>query len=131
MNITLKLVIVFLFLQICPYIVAAQWKLQKNDSYYYESLVSERLRQTFTFDSLDWLKAKLCEVKSFLTTVSFGVAAYDVEYDSFPKGCPETGIKSGPFNRLFGVQRLNNFLFKDYNGYPGCVGLNFSTSRVT
>ncbi|XP_075726735.1 uncharacterized protein LOC119186260 [Rhipicephalus microplus] len=117
--------------QICPNVVAAQWKLQKNDSYFYESLVNERLRLTFTFDSLEWLKAKLCEVKRFLTTVSFGVAAYDVEYDSLRQGCPETGIKPGAFNRLSGVKRLNNFLFKDYNGYPGCVGLNFSTSRVT
>ncbi|KAH7948643.1 hypothetical protein HPB51_028428 [Rhipicephalus microplus] len=80
--------------QICPNVVLAQWKLQKNDSYFYESLVNERLRLTFTFDSLEWLKAKLCEVKRFLTTVSFGVAAYDVEYDSLQQGCPQDPASS-------------------------------------
>ncbi|KAL1437679.1 hypothetical protein MTO96_048707 [Rhipicephalus appendiculatus] len=97
---------------------------QENDTFQYEALLNQKRKLTFTFDSIDSLKVKVCEVKRFLTSVSFGVAAYEVDYDSSRQGCTEMGIKRGAFNRLSGVRRLSNFLFNDYKGYVGCLDLN-------
>ncbi|KAL1484089.1 hypothetical protein MTO96_032774, partial [Rhipicephalus appendiculatus] len=71
-----------------------------------------------------------CEVKRYLPSVSFGVAAYDVDFDTSSQGCADIGIKIGAFNRLYGVRLLSYFLFNDYNGYVGCLDQNFTTSRV-
>ncbi|KAL3221953.1 hypothetical protein MRX96_029061 [Rhipicephalus microplus] len=116
--------------QVCPNSVRAQWELRSNDIYYCEVLVSERYKATFTLDSIGWLKVKLCEVKRFLTSVSFGVAAYDVDYDSLKKVARRQESIKAPSTCLSGVRQLSDFLLKDYNGYLECVGLNISTSRA-
>ncbi|KAL1466574.1 hypothetical protein MTO96_042635 [Rhipicephalus appendiculatus] len=115
---------------VCPSFDGAEWKFQENDTYQYEALLNEKRKLTFTFDSIDPLKVKVCEIKRFLTRVSFGVAAYEVDYDSSRQGCTEIGIKRGAFNRLSGVRRLSDFLFNDYKGYVGCLDLNLTTSRA-
>ncbi|KAL1479818.1 hypothetical protein MTO96_051556 [Rhipicephalus appendiculatus] len=117
---------------VCPSVAGAEWKFQKNHSYHYEALLNYNRKLTFTFDSIDSLKLKVCEVKRFLPNVSFGVAGYDVDFDSSLQGCTEIGIKPGAFNGLSGVRELNDFLFHDYgyNGHVGCLGLNFTTSRA-
>ncbi|KAL1460434.1 hypothetical protein MTO96_043289 [Rhipicephalus appendiculatus] len=117
-------------IKVCPTVAGTEWKFEQNDNYHYEALFNEKLKRTFTFDSADSLKGKLCEVKRFLTSVSFGVAAYDVDFDSSRQGCTQIDIKPGAFNRLSGVRRLSDFLFKDYKGYVGCLDLNITTSRA-
>ncbi|KAL3210454.1 hypothetical protein MRX96_008699 [Rhipicephalus microplus] len=115
---------------VCPSVAGDEWKFEQNKNYHYEALLNEKLKKTFTFDSIDSLKLKLCDAKRYLTSVSFGVAAYDVDFDSSPEGCAEIGIKPGAFSRLSGVRRLSEFLLNDYNGYVGCQDRNFTRRRA-
>ncbi|KAH7939723.1 hypothetical protein HPB52_016463 [Rhipicephalus sanguineus] len=115
---------------VCPSVAGADWKFEENNTYHYEAVLNEKLNRTFTFDTVDSLKAKMCEVKRYLTSVSFGLAAYDIDFDSSAPGCAEIGIKPGAFNRLSGVRQLSDFLINKYAGYVGCLDLNFTTSRT-
>ncbi|KAL3231581.1 hypothetical protein MRX96_048459, partial [Rhipicephalus microplus] len=94
---------------VCPSVAGDKWKFEQNKNYHYEALFNEKLKKrTFTFDSIDSLKLKLCDAKRYLTSVSFGVAAYDIDFDSSPEGCAEIGIKPGAFSRLSGVRWLSD-----------------------
>ncbi|KAL1437678.1 hypothetical protein MTO96_048706 [Rhipicephalus appendiculatus] len=50
---------------VCPSFDGAEWKFQENDTYQYEALLNEKRKLTFTFDSIDPLRAK--KLESLLT----------------------------------------------------------------
>nr|XP_054931052.1 uncharacterized protein LOC129386827 [Dermacentor andersoni] len=84
---------------------------------------------TMVFDSEISMRKKICEAKAGYPDVPFGIAAYDVEYDSDAAGCPTMQIGSGAFRRLKALQRLNEFIdkeFKDASYLQKCLGVPVS-----
>ncbi|XP_070379274.1 uncharacterized protein [Dermacentor albipictus] len=69
---------------------------------------------TMVFDSEISMKRKICEAKAGYPDVPFSIAAYDVEYDSDPAGCPTMQIGLGAFRRLKALRRLNEFIDKEF-----------------
>ncbi|KAL1487341.1 hypothetical protein MTO96_031017, partial [Rhipicephalus appendiculatus] len=106
---------------VCPSVAGADWEIKDSTFYGYRSLVNQKLKRTFTFDTERTLKAKVCEIKGNLLNVSFGVAAYDVDYDSNPRGCHEVEIEPGAFNRLSAIRPLSNFVLNKYTNYSDCL----------
>ncbi|XP_077529508.1 uncharacterized protein LOC144141928 [Haemaphysalis longicornis] len=68
-------------------------------------------QRALTFESDATIKNKVCEAKSTCQGVTFGVAAYDIEYDDQPHNeqCPEFGLV-GPFGRVAFLKKLNTYL---------------------
>ncbi|KAL1480373.1 hypothetical protein MTO96_051083 [Rhipicephalus appendiculatus] len=62
---------------------------------------------TITFDNDNSLRTKVCDARA--KHGSFGLAAYDVNYDQGEDVCPKWGAK-GHYSRLYLVQRLNAFM---------------------
>ncbi|KAL1458786.1 hypothetical protein MTO96_027680, partial [Rhipicephalus appendiculatus] len=52
----------------------------------------------------------VCDIKRNLLNVSFGVAAYDIDFDSNPQGCHDVEIQLGGFSRLSLIRPLMDFL---------------------
>ncbi|KAL3191487.1 hypothetical protein MRX96_059859 [Rhipicephalus microplus] len=52
------------------------------------------------FDSEISIRKKICEAKAAYPDVHFGVAAYDVDYDSVPSDCPSMQIGFGAYRRV-------------------------------
>ncbi|KAL1437693.1 hypothetical protein MTO96_048721 [Rhipicephalus appendiculatus] len=108
---------------VCPSVAGADWELEDSTFYQYEALINQKLKRTFTFDNVRTLKAKVCDIKRNLLNVSFGVAAYDVDFDSNKRGCREVEIESGGFRRLYLIQLLTYFLIDNYTSYLDCLAI--------
>ncbi|KAH6923813.1 hypothetical protein HPB50_007498 [Hyalomma asiaticum] len=113
---------------VCPTVAGADWVLEESMFYQYKALVNQKLKRTFTYDTVDTIKTKVCDAKRSLLNVSYGVAAYDVDFDSSPQGCGEMGIEPGAFNRLSIIRPLSNFLVRNFTGYTECLELNSTSS---
>ncbi|XP_075559675.1 uncharacterized protein LOC142591195 [Dermacentor variabilis] len=84
---------------------------------------------TMVFDSEISMRKKICEAKAAYPDVPFGIAAYDVEYDSSAADCPTMQIGSGAFRRLKALQRLKEFIekeFKDASYLQKCLNVPVS-----
>lgn len=85
--------------------------------------------QLMVFDSEIFMRKKICEAKAGYSDVPFGIAAYDVEYDSDAADCPTMQIGFGAFRRVKALQRLNEFIdkeFKDASYLQKCLDVPFS-----
>ncbi|KAH7943459.1 hypothetical protein HPB52_008742 [Rhipicephalus sanguineus] len=66
------------------------------------------------FDSEISIRKKICEAKAAYPAVPFGVAAYDVDYDSVASDCPSMQIGFGAYRRVKALRRLNEFMEKRF-----------------
>ncbi|KAL1470215.1 hypothetical protein MTO96_040566 [Rhipicephalus appendiculatus] len=69
---------------------------------------------------------QICEAKAAYPGVPFGVAAYDVDYDSVSSDCPSMHIGSGTYRRVEALRRLNEFMetrFTDASRLQECLDL--------
>ncbi|XP_077491760.1 uncharacterized protein LOC144102340 [Amblyomma americanum] len=65
-------------------------------------------RSAFTYDNEDGLAAKLCKVKYQERDVTFGIAAYDVDYDDYANECGSIN-KFGENSRLKALRKIVDF----------------------
>ncbi|KAL3236869.1 hypothetical protein MRX96_022124 [Rhipicephalus microplus] len=75
------------------------------DSY---GLFKKMQEVVMVFDSTKGMKNKFCDLKQHYLNLSYGVAAYDVLYDSVQHPCTSLGI-SGPYSRVDFLTRLRDF----------------------
>ncbi|KAL1458787.1 hypothetical protein MTO96_027681, partial [Rhipicephalus appendiculatus] len=106
---------------VCPSVAGEDWEIRDSTFYGYRALLNRKFKRTFIFDTERTLKTKVCEIKRNLLNVSFGVAAYDIDYDSNPRGCLEIDIQAGAFKRLSAIRPLSDFLLNKYTGYYDCL----------
>lgn len=65
---------------------------------------------SFTWDNKDTMKVKVCETKKHCgETTTFGVAAFDIEYDILDEPCPAFGL-NGTFGRVAFLRNVNEHL---------------------
>ncbi|KAK8787797.1 hypothetical protein V5799_022427 [Amblyomma americanum] len=62
----------------------------------------------FAYDNEVGLGAKLCKVKSKVHDVSFGVAAYDVDFEDYVNECSSLN-KFGPHSRLKALRKIVDY----------------------
>ncbi|KAL3210453.1 hypothetical protein MRX96_008698 [Rhipicephalus microplus] len=62
----------------------------------------------------------VCDTKRDLPNVQFGVAVYDVDFDSNLDGCEKLEIKEGGFGRLYPISLFMNFLINNYSSFSEC-----------
>ncbi|XP_077527674.1 uncharacterized protein LOC144139059 [Haemaphysalis longicornis] len=82
---------------------------ERSDYYMFTFDISAQ--RALTFEGLTAIQNKVCEAKSVCQEVTFGVAAYDVEYDDQPRNlqCTEFGLV-GPFGRVALLKKMNTYL---------------------
>ncbi|XP_065308223.1 uncharacterized protein [Dermacentor albipictus] len=115
--------------KLCPSVVGADWKVFKSDVQLYIMVYSMYLERTFMFDNAHLIKEKVCHSRDGFDKVNYTVAAYDVDFDSSPEGCPELDIKAGAFNRLSTIRPLNEYLRNFTRAYR-CSQMNFTRTRA-
>ncbi|XP_077526010.1 uncharacterized protein LOC144137869 [Haemaphysalis longicornis] len=69
--------------------------------------------QALTFDNEHALTEKACHAKKQALLLNFGVAAYDVDYESLDATCQGLGL-GRPYRRTLGLKMLNFFLRRYY-----------------
>ncbi|KAK8763127.1 hypothetical protein V5799_034254 [Amblyomma americanum] len=65
--------------------------------------------------SQDVIPASFCDGKQYYLVLTYGVAAYDIEYDVSPDACPLLSIY-GPYSRVNTLTNLRDFLGYNYTG---------------
>ncbi|XP_077527671.1 uncharacterized protein LOC144139054 [Haemaphysalis longicornis] len=86
-------------------------KLERSEHHMLTFSPSEQ--RALTFESWGTIKNKLCEARSNCPGVTFGVAAYDIEYDYQPyrSVCQKFDLV-GPFGRVGFLKKMNGYLTK-------------------
>ncbi|XP_065295865.1 uncharacterized protein [Dermacentor albipictus] len=118
--------------KLCPGVVGGDWKVYKSrEIELYLMVYSLHLERTFLFENVQSIKKKLCLSREYTDGFTYGVAAYDVDFDSSPEGCPEMDIESGAFGRLSTIRSLSNYIINYRHGDPcSIVKLNVSWSLL-
>lgn len=80
-------------------------------------------RSVFAYDNEEGLAAKLCKVKYQAREVTFGIAAYDVDFDDHANDCRSIS-KFGPHSRLKALRKIVDY----YKGHPNA---SFSEASCT
>ncbi|XP_075724199.1 uncharacterized protein LOC142766881 [Rhipicephalus microplus] len=75
------------------------------------------------FDGKRGIKNKFCDLKRNYLNLSFGIAAYDVDFDSIQHQCAKMGI-DGPYDRVAFLTRLRDFIALNYTGAASEVDCN-------
>ncbi|KAL1427300.1 hypothetical protein MTO96_017589 [Rhipicephalus appendiculatus] len=86
---------------------------------FYDACVAEaipfgsytEIGRTFTYDNERAFAEKLCRVKALGTSVPFGIAVYDVDYDDYYNKCHKLN-KQGAHSRLKALRRVVDY-FKE------------------
>ncbi|XP_077498015.1 uncharacterized protein LOC144108720 [Amblyomma americanum] len=98
----------------CPSSGNRDWDNYRYNNDLHVSLTyNPKEKQTLTFDSERALRAKVCETKENALTVTYGLAAYNIDYDTYSRACPELTI-TGPYERVKLLGRLHAFLLAHY-----------------
>ncbi|XP_075557792.1 uncharacterized protein LOC142589948 [Dermacentor variabilis] len=69
--------------------------------------------QLLVFDSRRAIQNKFCDLKQHYMNLSYGVAAYDVEFDAPRYLCALLGI-DGPYSRVDALTKLRNYIAQNY-----------------
>ncbi|XP_077527651.1 uncharacterized protein LOC144139036 [Haemaphysalis longicornis] len=69
---------------------------------------------TLTFDNEHALKEKACHAKRQALVLNFGLAAYDIDYESLDATCQGLGL-GGPYSRTLVLKKLNDFIRENYD----------------
>ncbi|XP_077490194.1 uncharacterized protein LOC144101059 [Amblyomma americanum] len=72
-------------------------------------------QRVLVFDSKRGIALKFCDGKQYYLVLTYGVAAYDIEYDVSPDACPLLSIY-GPYSRVNTLTNLRDFLGYNYTG---------------
>ncbi|KAL1483094.1 hypothetical protein MTO96_002164 [Rhipicephalus appendiculatus] len=75
------------------------------------------------FDSKKGMKNKFCDLKQHHLNLSYGIAAYDADFDSIPHPCSFMGI-DGPYSRIDFLTRLRDFIAQNYTGAANKANCN-------
>ncbi|XP_077490792.1 uncharacterized protein LOC144101487 [Amblyomma americanum] len=85
-----------------------QYNLRYEPQHYAVLTYESTNRSAFTYDNEDGLAAKLCKVKYQERDVTFGIAAYDVDYDDYANVCGSIN-KFGENSRLKALRKIVDF----------------------
>ncbi|XP_054923785.1 uncharacterized protein [Dermacentor andersoni] len=102
-----------------------------HDFYYNSTVYGSLFRslsngQMFSFDNEWTLLEKLCRLKAQYLSVTFGIAAFDVDYDDFLGICSSTNY-FGEFSRICTLKDLVDFFeekFNDPSAMDDCLSLD-------
>ncbi|XP_077547977.1 uncharacterized protein LOC144160614 [Haemaphysalis longicornis] len=70
---------------------------------------------------------RACDSKRFRVEFQYALAAYDIDYDAWPKACTSLSLQ-GQFLRLGLLKRLNNFIYHNFTSYlnrTACTSIRF------
>ncbi|KAL1483092.1 hypothetical protein MTO96_002162 [Rhipicephalus appendiculatus] len=86
-----------------------------NSTFFAEYAYDRSIEIVMVFDGKKGIKEKLCDLKQHYLSLSYGIAAYDVDFDSNRHSCEWFGI-DGPYNRIDFLKRLRDFIALNYTG---------------
>ncbi|XP_075724200.1 uncharacterized protein LOC142766882 [Rhipicephalus microplus] len=69
------------------------------------------------FDGKKGMKNKFCDLKQHYLNLNYGIAAYDVDFDSVSHPCKLLGI-DGPYSRVYFLRKVRDFVASNYTGAP-------------
>ncbi|KAH6942510.1 hypothetical protein HPB50_006935 [Hyalomma asiaticum] len=86
--------------------------------------------RVLVFDSKKGIKYKFCDLKQHYLNLSYGVAAYDVEFDAPQNLCTFLGI-DGPYSRVDFLTRLRDFISQNYTSVASKVACDQESTART
>ncbi|KAH7942875.1 hypothetical protein HPB52_002052 [Rhipicephalus sanguineus] len=95
-----------------------------NDFQVYSTLTYNS-SHLFAFDDEDAFKQKLCRLKADHSSLDFGIAVFDLEYEDFSNACDFFNLR-GAFSRLKALRHIIDFFrtnFKEPSDRTTCLSL--------
>ncbi|KAL1427347.1 hypothetical protein MTO96_017634 [Rhipicephalus appendiculatus] len=101
------------YTEVCP-IQGARFVAPLGYSTQHHAMITyvAKVDRTFTYDNEEAFADKLCRVKALGTTMPFGIAVYDIDYDDYYNKCNALNLY-GALSRLKALRKVVNY-FKNH-----------------